>query len=127
MSLTFDGFIEAHKQWGEMDKRLNKLIGFNPATSNHYGSIQLYNHYISEKTTDEEILEIRAKYVQWKKDISRIFKEKHLKLGEEEFNELFSGDPMFGTIFFLGITLDLNKSMEYYRGVIDHHFQGRRR
>ena len=43
MSLSLDEFVEAQKAWEKMDERLNRLIGFNPATSNHYGVIQLYN------------------------------------------------------------------------------------
>ena len=39
MSLNYKQFMEACREWEEMDKRLIKLIGFNPATSNHYGLI----------------------------------------------------------------------------------------
>ena len=61
MSLTFEQFMAASKRWDEMEKRLVKLFGFNPATSNHYGTIQLYNQRINESTTDEEIMNLFPK------------------------------------------------------------------
>ena len=78
MSLSFDEFLEAHRAWDEMDERLNKLIGFNPATSNHYGIIQLYNQPIDAKTSDEEIIKIRSAYLNWKNEIIAILSEYNL-------------------------------------------------
>ena len=75
MSLSFDEIAEVHRAWAEMDERLNKLIGFNPATSNHYGIIQLYNQRIDSNTTDEEIIKIRSAYLSWKNDIIAILAE----------------------------------------------------
>ena len=63
MSLSFDEIAEVHRAWEEMDERLNKLIGFNPATSNHYGIIQLYNQRIDSNTTDEEIIKLMIKNI----------------------------------------------------------------
>lgn len=121
MSLTFEEFTEAHRRWAEMDQRLNRLIGFNPATSNHYGQIQLYNHRINSKTSDEEILELRSKYVRWRTAIFEIFKSHDIVFNDDQFNELFSYDPMFGTISFLGTVLDLNKDMDYYKEITKYY------
>ncbi len=118
MSLTFEEFAEAGRRWAEMDERLNKLIGFNPATSNHYGQIQLYNHRINSKTSDEKILELRSKYVRWRTAIFEIFKGHDIIFNDDQFNELFSYDPMFGTISFLGTVLDLSRDTEYYKEII---------
>ncbi len=125
MSLNFDEFIEAHRQWEEMDKRLNKLIGFNPATSNHYGTIQLYNNRINAKTTDKEILEIREKYVAWRKEILAFFRANNYDIIDDEFNKLFCYDPMFGTITFLDTKLDLSKEIEFYHIIIENYIKRR--
>ena len=73
MSLSFEGFLAAIEEWEKVNKRLNKLLGFNPSVSNHYGVIQIYNRRINSKTSDEEILKIRIKYLEWK------FNKKDLK------------------------------------------------
>ena len=65
MSLSLEEFIEATNAWKKMAERLKRLIGFNPATSNHYGVIQLYNQRINLSTSDERITEIRSKYLEW--------------------------------------------------------------
>ncbi len=121
MSLTFEEFAEAHRRWAEMDERLNKLIGLNPATSNHYGQIQLYNHRINSKTSDEEILELRSKYVRWRTAILEIFQSHDIIFNNDQFNELFSYDPMFGTISFLGTVLDLSRDMDYYKESVEDY------
>ncbi len=121
MSLTFEELAESGRRWNEMDKRLTKLIGFNPATSNHYGQIQLYNYRIDSKTSDEQILELRSKYVKWKTEILTIFKNNNVILKDEQFNKLFSVDCMFGTITFLGEQLDLTKDMNFYQKLIEKH------
>lgn len=123
MSLTYEGFTESIKQWEEMDIRLNKLLGFNPATSNHYGIIQLYNNRISAKTTDNEILDIRKKYVRWKKEILGIFKDNKYTISDEEFSKLFSVDYMYGTISFLGTSLDLNNGKGFYNEIIKNYIK----
>ena len=111
MSLTLEGFEEATRVWHVMDERLTKLIGFNPATSNHYGIIQLYNHRINEATTDEEILKIRAAYLEWRNGIKAILVEMGLELDEEQFCKLFSVSTMYGTLSFLDIPVDVRRSM----------------
>ncbi len=125
MSLTFEEFVESGRRWNEMDKRLTKLIGFNPATSNHYGQIQLYNHRINQNTSDEKILELRADYVRWRTEILEIFKTNGYVFDDEQFNELFSIDCMFGTISFLGTMLDLSKDMDHYRKIIEEYIKRR--
>lgn len=107
MSLTFEQMAQSHKRWDEMDERLKKLIGFNPATSNHYGSIQLYNHQISKQTSDEEILKLRADYLEWRKGILNILEENGYIPDNNEFNDLFSISGMFGTLYFLGVPVDI--------------------
>lgn len=119
MSLSFDEIAEFHKAWEEMDERLNKLIAFNPATSNHYGAIQLYNQTINDQTSDEEINKIRSAYLNWKNDIMAILSEYDLIFDEEQFCKLFSVDGMFGTITFLGIALDIHQNADVYRATID--------
>ncbi len=123
MSLTFDEFVESRRRWEEMDKRITKLIGFNPATSNHYGQIQLYNCRINSKTPDDKILELRSIYVEWRTEILNIFKNNGLLLDDEQFNKLFSVDCMFGTITFLGERLDLSKDINFYRKLVEDYIK----
>lgn len=122
MSLSIEEFMLAHKEWVEMDKRLKNLIGFNPTTSNHYGVIQLYNERIDLKTTDERIIEIRTKYLKWKEDILAIFAENQFYPNANQFDRFFNVDPMFGTLEFLGESVDINISAEVYRELISDLF-----
>ena len=107
MSLTFEQFMAASKRWDEMEKRLVKLFGFNPATSNHYGTIQLYNQRINESTTEEEIMNIRTAYLQWKDNILSFFEKQNPNYGLEQIEKLFRVDFMFGTLSFLEIPVDI--------------------
>lgn len=118
MSLSFDEFVSAHKVWKRMDKRLHELFGFNPATSNHYGCILLYNNRISEQTTDEEIIKIRADYLTWKNELIVILSELGISFDEEQLSKLFFVDGMFGTITFLGDKIDIHKSANIHRETI---------
>ena len=115
MSLSLDELIEARKAWEKMDNRLNRLLGFNPATSNHYGIIQLYNQQINDKTSDERIVEIRAKFLKWKEQILSIFAEVNFYPNPECFNNLFAIDGMYGTLYFLGEPVDINSNAEIHR------------
>ena len=115
MSLSLDEFVEAQKAWEKMDERLNRLIGFNPATSNHYGVIQLYNQRINLSTSDERIIEIRAKFLKWKEQVLSIFAENKFCLNTERFNTLFTIDGMYGTLYFLGKPVDIDSGAERYR------------
>lgn len=119
MSLTFDEIAEVHRAWEEMDERLNKLIGFNPATSNHYGIIQLYNQPINVQTSDEEIIKIRSAYLNWKKEIIAILSESNLIFDDEQFCKLFSVDGMFGALTFLGVAVDIHQKADVYRETVD--------
>lgn len=114
MSLTFEQFMAASKRWDEMEKRLVKLFGFNPAISNHYGTIQLYNQRINESTTDEEIMNIRTAYLQWKDNILSFFEKQNPNYELEQIEKLFRVDSMFGTLSFLEIPVDIYGEMEQY-------------
>ena len=119
MSLSFDEFVEAHRAWEEMDERLNQLIGFNPATSNHYGIIQLYNQPIDAKTSDEEIIKIRAAYLNWKNEIIAILSEYNLFFEDDQFGELFSVDSMSGRLTFLNVEVNIYRNAGIYRETIE--------
>jgi hypothetical protein len=94
---------------------LHRLIGFNPATSNHYGIIQLYNKRIDSSSSDERIIDIRTKFVKWREQILSIFAEKDFYPNTERFNNFFSFDGMFGTLYFLGKPVDIDSGAERYR------------
>ena len=112
MSLSLDEFVEAHKAWEKMDERLNRLIGFNPATSNHYGVIQLYNQRINLSTSDERILEIRSKYLAWKNKVLDVFAQNSVFYSAEELDKLFRLDCMYGTVYFLDSPVDIYGEFE---------------
>ena len=119
MSLSFDEFVEAHKAWEKMDNRLNRLLGFNPATSNHYGIIQLYNQRINDQTSDEEIMKIRSGFLNWKNNIIAIFSKFNLALDDEQLSKLFSVDGMFGTLTFLGTAVDIQQNTDVYYETVE--------
>ena len=114
MSLTAEGFMQVYKERKEMEERLNRLLGFDPAYSDHYGVIRIYNREIDSDTTDEEILEIRKKYVGWKESILAFFKERGYTPAGKEFSSLFDIDPMFGVMSFLGVRLNIDKGIDEY-------------
>ena len=120
MSLSLDEFVEAQKAWEKMDERLNRLIGFNPATSNHYGIIQLYNQPIDSKTSDEEIIKIRSAYLNWKNEIIAILSEYNLFFEDDKFCELFSVDSMSGRLSFLDVEVNIYQNANIYRETIEH-------
>ena len=131
MSLSLDEFDETLKAWEEMDERLNRLIGFNPATSNHYGIIQLYNQPIDAKTSDEEIIKLRSAYLNWKNEIIAILSEYNLFFEDDTFSELFSVDSMSGRLSFLNEEVNIYQNANIYREAIEQtlnlidHFQSR--
>ena len=112
MSLSLDEFVEAHKAWEKMDERLNRLIGFNPATSNHYGIIQLYNQRIDLSTSDERIIEIRSKYLEWKNKVLDVFVQNSVFYSTEELDKLFRVDYMYGTLYFLDSPVNIYGEFE---------------
>ena len=114
MSLSFEGFLAAIEEWEKVNKRLNKLLGFNPSVSNHYGVIQIYNRRINSKTSDEEILKIRIKYLEWKFKVLSTFAENKFPISIEQFDNLFSVDCMYGTLSFLDIPVDIYESFDTY-------------
>ena len=112
MSLSLDEFVEAQKAWKKMDERLHRLIGFNPATSNHYGIIQLYNKRIDSSSSDERIIEIRSKYLEWKNKVLDVFVQNSVFYSTEELNKLFRVDCMYGTLYFLDSPVDIYGEFE---------------
>jgi hypothetical protein len=112
MSLSLEGFIKANEAWEKMEERLNRLIGFNPATSNHYGIIQLYNQRINLSTSDERIIEIRSKYLEWKNKVLDVFVQNSVYYSTEELNKLFRVDCMYGTLYFLDSPVDIYGEFE---------------
>ena len=112
MSLSLDKFVEAQKAWEKMNERLNRLIGFNPATSNHYGIIQLYNQRINLSTSDERIIEIRSKYLEWKNKVLDVFVQNSVFYSTEELNKLFRVDCMYGTLYFLDSPVNIYGEFE---------------
>ena len=112
MSLSLEEFIETTNAWEKMDERLNRLIGFNPATSNHYGVIQLYNQRINLSTSDERIIEIRSKYLEWKNKVLDFFVQNSVFYSTEELNKLFRVDCMYGTLYFLDSPVDIYGEFE---------------
>ncbi len=117
--------MKAGREWDEMEERLFGLFGFNPANSNHYGDILLYNKRICAQTKDEELLAIRAAFVAWREDILAIFREVGYRLEVEGLKGMFAVDPMFGTVTFLGIELDVYGGAEAYRGAIRRYLRER--
>ena len=112
MSLSLEEFIKANEAWEKMEERLNRLIGFNPATSNHYGIIQLYNQRIKLSTSDESIIEIRSKYLEWKNKVLDVFVQNSVFYSTEELNKLFRVDCMYGTLYFLDSPVDIYGDFE---------------
>ena len=112
MSLSLEAFIQAINAWEKMDERLNRLIGFNPATSNHYGVIQLYNERIDLSTSDERIIEIRSKYLEWKNKVLDVFVQNSVFYSMEELDKLFRVDYMYGTVYFLDSPVDIYEEFE---------------
>ena len=112
MSLSLEEFIEANNTWEKMDERLNRLIGFNPATSNHYGVIQLYNQRIDLSTSDERIIEIRSKYLEWKNKVLDVFVQNSVFYSTEELDKLFEVDYMYGTLYFLDSPVNIYGEFE---------------
>jgi len=119
MSLTLEAFLDACDRWRQMEERINRLLGFNPATSDHYGRIHLYNENIYLNTTDERILEIRKQYLEWKKGIFDIFREEGYtpegEFFEKRFEEQFRVDYMYGTVFFIEKMIDIHGDVEEFR------------
>ena len=119
MSLSLEGLALALEEWRAVEKRLIELIGFNPATSNHYGMIRLYNQRINSKTTDEEILGIRSAFLSWKKEILEMLEEKGIAVDDELWGGLFYIDGMYGPMSFLGVDLDIYSGIDEYREALE--------
>ena len=109
---------EAHRWWEETDARLTRLLGFNPATSNHYGHIRLYNQPICRKTTDEEIMAIRELFLRWRAGILSIFAENGVTMSIEDLGALSYADGMYGTLHFLDRPIDIHAGADLHRADI---------
>ena len=118
MSLDLDGFVRVSKECRAVEKRLTDLIGFNPTTCDHYGVIRLYNHRITSRTSDEEILAVRKRYLEWRERVRSFFTEIGYPIEEELFFKLFSADTMWGTLKFLDIPVDVDGDISVYREAI---------
>lgn len=123
MSLTFKEFRKAVQRYEEMDERLKRLFGFNPSNGDHYGRIHLYNNVIHADTTDEEILELRAKFVRWREQVLAVFRQKNPEFTNEQVGALFSCDNMCGILKFLGTPLDLDGDIDFYRGIVENYIE----
>ena len=119
MSLTLEELSEAYKEWSEIEKRLVRLMGFSPATSNHYGRIRMYNQCINSKTSDEELLRIRSAFLKWKKDIVELLEERGIIVDDVLWNRLFSLDCMYGELSFLNVEVDIYSNVDKYRIALD--------
>ena len=112
MSLSLEQFLVVLEKSQEMDKRLEKLFGFSPKTTNHYGTMQIYNQRINSETSDEELLEIRAKYLEWKNKVLDVFAQNSVFYSMEELDKLFRVDGMYGTLYFLDSPVDIYGEFE---------------
>ena len=126
MSLSVEEWDRASKKNSTVREKVVKIIGFDPTVVNHYGMIYLYNEELYEDTTEEEISEIREKYLDWKQKIIGILAENNIFLDNEKFSELFSVDFMFGSLTFLGINVNIYEDVEIYRKVIKCLLDGER-
>ena len=115
MSLTFEQFVEVRRAHDVISKRLKKLIGYDPTNSNHYGVVLMYNYRITEKTTDDKLLELQSRYLAWRDEVLTFFKENGYPIDNEEYGRLFDVDIMYGEVSFLGVCLDIEAGIEPYR------------
>ena len=119
MSLSLEALHEADKAWRQMSNRLFDLLGFVPASSDHYGIIRMYNIEIGSKTSDEELLKINSDFLKWKEEIIGMFAEKKIVLDKKLWEAMSSDDLMFGMTYFLGIAVDIYSGVDKYREVLE--------
>ncbi len=119
MSLSWEEFDEVQKTSQVMDERLKRLFGFNASTSNHYGMRRLYNQEIDSKTTDEELIAIRAAFVKWRTRVLALLAEKNVSVTDELWDRLFYYDCMFGGVWFLLDPLDIYETEDRSRERIE--------
>ena len=121
MSLTYEGFVEAHRRYEALSEKVRGVLGYDPLTSDHWGGVHMYNVRITERITEEGILEIRAKYERWKKDVLALLAEYGITPSEEEWLKMFDVDPMGGTLRFLRKSVNVEMDAIYYTDVIEKH------
>ena len=119
MSLSYEALAAEGRAWSQMRERLIRLLGCVPAISDHYGIIRMYNQKISAKNSDEEILKIHSDYLSWKNEIIAMFAEKGITLDEDLRRKLSEEDGMFGTVYFLGVSVDIYSGVDKYREALE--------
>lgn len=127
MSLTFKEFAEVTLERKKVKERLEKLFGFDPAMSNHYGVIKLYNVRIDSSTPDEKLIELRQKFLRWNERVFSLFAENGVELDWEEYDSLCGFDFMYGGLFFLNVPLDIDGDFAPYRAAILSYLEKRKR
>ena len=119
MSLTLEGFIAASERFDEMEKRLERLFGFSPATSDHYGRIHMYGEVIDGRTTDEMLCDLRRRYLEWKRDLLALFAECGAPISNEELREYIHPDVMWGGLTLFGDFIKIDRGVEPHRERIE--------
>lgn len=119
MSLSREAFESASDASEELMRRLIKLLGYNhDAITDHYEMTFLYNQRIFVGTPDEEILEIRERFLRWQEKLLAVFAEYGATMDAEQIKPLFSKNGMQGEIYFLNISVDIDGDIDRYRPAI---------
>ena len=119
MSLSYEEFLSTSASADELRRRLTQLFGPTlPTITDHYNCTSLYNKRIFVQTPDEEILAIHEKFLQWRERLRAIFTENGVVLKERDFKKLFRSCRMEGTMYFLGLTVDIDADVDVYRAAI---------
>lgn len=119
MSLSYEQFIMASEESDKLMKRLIRLFGYNHAAiCDHYECTHLYNKNINNMTSDEELHEIHAKFLQWQESILAFFAENGVVFDDKQIKNLFSENRMTGTMYFLGILIDIDSGIDKYRAAM---------
>lgn len=126
MSLDLAGFTEACRRWDELDERIRKLLGFNPAKDDHYGYIRMYNEFIDTETTDERIVEIFNNFVKWRNEILDFFEKNDYKLDIDQLKMLFRMEWETGLLKFLGIYVRTDLGTEPFEKAIIEYIQSKK-
>ena len=123
MSLNFEQFVSASRRREALGEKVKSVLGYDPLTSDHWGGVHLYNVRITENITEEQILEIREKYEEWKKSILALLAKHGITPSEEQWIKMFDIDPMGGTIRFLKMGVNVDLAAECYEDAILKHLQ----
>ena len=119
MSLSHEAFARASEESGGLSERLIRLFGYDhDAISDHYDCTTLYNEEINIRTSDEEILAIRDRFLLWKESIQAFFAENGAVLDDRKFRKLLSKNRFGGCMYFLKIPVDIDGGVDKYRDAI---------